>query len=68
MPLWFWLNIPAAVAVFSATVGIPLWLVLRQPGETREDARQPSAHTSKPPAPHVPQPRPQREREPQLTH
>jgi hypothetical protein len=31
MTSWFWLNIPACVVVFSAVVGIPLWLVFKQP-------------------------------------
>jgi len=63
VPLWFWLNIPAAVAVISATAGIPLWLVLRRPDEKREDALRSSAPQSQPSAP-----RPQDEREPQPTH
>ncbi len=63
MPLWFWLNIPAAIVVISATAGIPLWLVLRQPNENPQDARRLSAPTAQPSAP-----RPLPEREAQLTH
>jgi hypothetical protein len=43
MSSWFWLNIPACVAVFSATVGIPLWLVFKQPGVQRHAARHRAA-------------------------
>jgi hypothetical protein len=39
MPIWFWLNIPAMVLVFSAVVGIPTWLVLRWPDQKREHSR-----------------------------
>ncbi len=63
MPLWFWLNIPAALMVISATAGIPLWLVLRRPDEKREDARRSSVSTSQPSAPG-----PQHEREAHLVH
>jgi hypothetical protein len=28
---WVWLNIPAATAIFAATTGIPLWLVIKHP-------------------------------------
>jgi hypothetical protein len=31
MGTWFWLNIPLAVAIFSAVVGIPLWMVIKRP-------------------------------------
>ncbi len=37
---WFWMNIPAAMAFVAAWVGIPLWLVLRNPswGPERADS------------------------------
>ncbi|MEP7023367.1 MAG: hypothetical protein ABJB47_06040 [Actinomycetota bacterium] len=28
---WFWLNIPLAAIIFSATAGIPLWMVIKYP-------------------------------------
>ncbi len=63
MAIWFWLNIPAMVVVFSAIVGIPTWLVLRWPDEEREGPRRSSARQSRPSTS-----RPEREREVQLTH
>jgi hypothetical protein len=36
MGSWFWLNIPICVAIFSAVVGIPMWLVFKRP-DTGED-------------------------------
>lgn len=41
MPIWFWLNIPACTLIFLATVGIPLWMVLRRPGEEHTRAAEP---------------------------
>jgi hypothetical protein len=26
---WFWMNIPLAAVIFSATAGIPLWMVIK---------------------------------------
>jgi hypothetical protein len=39
--VWFWLNVPLAVAFFGAICGIPLAKVLRNPdwGPQRADAR-----------------------------
>jgi hypothetical protein len=40
---WFWLNIPLAAIFFAAWTGIPLWLVLKNPGtgpEPRNTQRQ----------------------------
>lgn len=42
MAAWFWINIPLCVVIFSAVVGIPLWMVFRHP-DTEEDAAQVSA-------------------------
>jgi hypothetical protein len=28
---WFWMNIPLAAVIFSATAGIPLWVVFKYP-------------------------------------
>jgi hypothetical protein len=65
MPTWFWLNIPAAVVAFSATAGIPLWMVLRRPDQKPDLRHRPPAGT---PQPAPSQPRHERERELQLTH
>jgi hypothetical protein len=59
--VWFWLNVPLAVAFFGAWCGIPLAKVLRNPdwGPQRADAHYaqvaaptPAAaiHRSEPPA------------------
>ena len=29
MPIWFWLNIPAAALFVLLTVGIPMWMLLK---------------------------------------
>lgn len=39
---WFWLNIPLCTVIFSAVVGIPLWMVLKRP-DTGEEAAQAAA-------------------------
>jgi hypothetical protein len=31
MGTWFWLNVPLMVVIFSAVVGIPLWMVIKRP-------------------------------------
>jgi hypothetical protein len=31
MSTWFWLNIPICVAIFSAIIGVPMWLVFKRP-------------------------------------
>jgi len=36
MPAWFWLDIPIGAVLFAAMVGIPLWLVIKQPDTGRE--------------------------------
>ncbi len=33
MPLWMWLNIPPAVLIVAAVVGIPLWMVIKYPDQ-----------------------------------
>jgi hypothetical protein len=38
MSTWFWLNIPICVAIFSAIVGIPMWLVFKCPDTGQEIA------------------------------
>ncbi len=38
MSTWFWLNIPICVAIFSAIVGIPMWLVFKRPDTGQEIA------------------------------
>ena len=38
MGTWFWLNIPICVAIFSAIVGIPMWLVFKRPDTGQEIA------------------------------
>jgi hypothetical protein len=63
MASWFWLNIPACVVIFSAVVGIPLWLVFKQPQAEPDHPRATAqAHL---PAEHSEL---DRERELQLTH
>jgi hypothetical protein len=71
MPLWFWLNIPACVVVFSAVVGIPLWMVFKHPEMDGDHPR--SAATAQPRPQAQPQPQPRaahspRDRELELTH
>lgn len=58
-----WLNILFMAVVFIAAVGISIWLVPSSPDKKPQDRPQPSAHKSQPSAA-----RPQRQREPQLTH
>ena len=41
--IWFWANIPACAAVFTATTGIPLWLVLKRPDAPHSKAPSPAA-------------------------
>ena len=36
MGTWFWLNIPLCAVIFSAVVGIPLWMVIKHPDTARE--------------------------------
>ena len=36
---WLWINIPLGVVLFSAMVGIPLWMVFRRP-DTGEEIAQ----------------------------
>jgi hypothetical protein len=38
MGTWFWLNIPACAVIFSAIVGIPMWLVFKRPDTGQEIA------------------------------
>jgi hypothetical protein len=38
MGTWFWLNIPICAAIFSAIVGIPMWLVFKRPDTGQEVA------------------------------
>ena len=38
MSTWFWLNIPLCAVIFSAMVGIPLWMVIKRPDTGREVA------------------------------
>jgi hypothetical protein len=38
MGTWFWLNIPICAAIFSAMVGIPLWMVIKRPDTGYEAA------------------------------
>jgi hypothetical protein len=57
---WFWLNIPLSTAIFLATAGIPLWMVLRHPDARPSDSGapyatprlRPAAATTPPAAPH----------------
>jgi hypothetical protein len=35
---WFWLNIPFCAVIFSAMVGIPLWMVIKRPDTGHEVA------------------------------
>ena len=38
---WFWMNIPLAAVIFSATAGIPLWMVINYPdGATAHRGRR----------------------------
>ena len=39
MATWFWLNIPVCAVIFSAIVGIPLWLVIKRP-DTGHEVRE----------------------------
>jgi hypothetical protein len=36
MGTWFWLNIPLCAVIFSAMVGIPLWMVIKRPDTGHE--------------------------------
>lgn len=36
MSTWFWLNIPICIAIFSAIVGVPMWLVFKRPDTGQE--------------------------------
>jgi hypothetical protein len=36
MGTWFWLNIPLCAVIFSAMVGIPMWMVIKRPDTGRE--------------------------------
>jgi hypothetical protein len=36
MGSWFWLNIPLCAMIFSAVVGIPLWMVFKHPDTGEE--------------------------------
>jgi hypothetical protein len=36
MSTWFWLNIPLCAVIFSAVVGIPLWMVIKHPDTGHE--------------------------------
>jgi hypothetical protein len=38
MSTWFWLHIPICAVIFSAMVGIPLWMVIKRPDTGREVA------------------------------
>jgi hypothetical protein len=38
MGTWFWLNIPLCAVIFSAVVGIPLWMVIKRPDTGRDVA------------------------------
>ncbi len=42
MPTWFWLNMPLAAVIFTAIVGIPLWMVFKHP-DTGEEIEQAAA-------------------------
>jgi hypothetical protein len=39
MGTWFWLNIPLCAVIFSAMVGIPMWMVIKRPDTGHEVAR-----------------------------
>jgi hypothetical protein len=39
MGAWFWINIPLCIVLYSAVVGIPLWMVFRHP-DTGEEIAQ----------------------------
>jgi hypothetical protein len=36
MGTWFWLNIPLCAVIFSAMVGIPMWMVIKRPDTGHE--------------------------------
>jgi hypothetical protein len=36
MGTWFWLNIPICAVIFSAMVGIPMWMVIERPDTGHE--------------------------------
>jgi hypothetical protein len=38
MGTWFWLNIPLCAVIFSAIVGIPMWIVIKRPDTGHEIA------------------------------
>jgi hypothetical protein len=38
MGTWFWLNIPLCAVIFSAIVGVPLWMVIKRPDTGHEAA------------------------------
>jgi len=36
MGIWFWLDIPLCAVIFSAMVGIPMWMVIKRPDTGHE--------------------------------
>jgi len=36
MGSWFWLDIPLCAVIFSAMVGIPMWMVIKRPDTGHE--------------------------------
>ncbi|HEX3753009.1 MAG TPA: hypothetical protein VHW06_20735 [Streptosporangiaceae bacterium] len=46
MGTWFWINIPLCAVIFSAVVGIPLWMVIRRP-DTGHDVAEARARMAR---------------------
>jgi hypothetical protein len=46
MGTWFWINIPLCAVIFSAVVGIPLWMVIRRP-DTGHDVAETRARMAR---------------------
>jgi hypothetical protein len=46
MATWLWLNIPLCAVIFSAVVGIPLWMVIKRP-DTGHDVAETKARLAR---------------------
>jgi hypothetical protein len=48
MATWLWLNIPLCAVIFSAVVGIPLWMVIKRPDTGQDVAESKARIASRP--------------------
>jgi hypothetical protein len=46
MSTWFWLNVPLGTVIFSAVVGLPLWMVIKRP-DTGQDVTETKARVER---------------------